>query len=134
MTTCFPEHMVLWMAENTDASMRNISMLRGATVRDPLGWSNYINEALHIFDINADLMSASHHCSRWGDDRVLKVMQAECDLYANLNNQCTRLANSGITINQIPNHDALPEELQQQWHTRGYHGSQRHDSRCIVQR
>lgn len=45
-------------------------------------------------------MFASHHWPRWGNDRVLKVMRAQRDLYANLNNQCLHLANRGITINQ----------------------------------
>ena len=134
MNTYFPEHKALWMAENIVASMHNIYTLRGAPVRDPLRWSKYINEALQKFGVNADLMFASHHWPRWGNDRVQEVMRAQRDLYANLNNQCLHLANRGITINQIHNHYALPEGLQQQWHTRGYHGSQQHNSRGVVQR
>jgi alkyl sulfatase BDS1-like metallo-beta-lactamase superfamily hydrolase len=43
-------------------------------------------------------------------------------------------ANQGVTINQIHNIYELPKGLQQQWHTRGYHGSPEHNSRGVIQR
>ena len=42
-----------------------------------------------------------------------------------MNNQVLHLANQGVTINQIHNVYELPKGLQQQWYTRGYHGSPR---------
>ena len=134
MNTYFPEHKALWMAENVVASLHNIYTLRGAPVRDPLRWSKYISEALYKFGVNADVMFASHHWPRWGNDRVQEVLRAQRDLYANMNNQCLHYANQGVTINQIHNHYELPKGLQQQWHTRGYHGSPEHNSRGVVQR
>ncbi|MEM7145132.1 MAG: alkyl sulfatase dimerization domain-containing protein [Verrucomicrobiota bacterium] len=134
MNTYFPEHKALWMAENVVASLHNIYTLRGAPVRDPLRWSKYIGEALHKFGVNADIMFASHHWPRWGNERIQEVLRAQRDLYASMNNQCLHYANQGITINQIHNHYELPEGLQQQWHTRGYHGSPEHNARGVVQR
>lgn len=134
MNTYFPEHRALWMAENVVASLHNIYTLRGAPVRDPLRWSKYIAEALYKFGMNAEVMFASHHWPRWGNERIQEVLRAQRDLYANMNNQCLHYANRGVTINQIHNLYALPKGLQQQWHTRGYHGSPEHNSRGVVQR
>jgi len=134
MNTYFPEHGALWMAENVVASLHNIYTLRGAPVRNPLRWSKYIGEALHKFGVNAEVMFASHHWPRWGNDRIQEVLRAQRDLYANMNNQCLHYANQGVTINQIHNVYELPKDLQQQWHTRGYHGSPQHNARGVVQR
>jgi alkyl sulfatase BDS1-like metallo-beta-lactamase superfamily hydrolase len=134
MNTYFPEHKALWMAENVVASLHNIYTLRGAPVRDPLRWSKYISEALYQFGVNADVMFASHHWPRWGNDRIQEVLRAQRDLYANMNNQCLHYANQGVTINQIHNVYELPKGLQQQWHTRGYHGSPEHNARGVIQR
>ncbi|MEM8952703.1 MAG: alkyl sulfatase dimerization domain-containing protein [Verrucomicrobiota bacterium] len=134
MNTYFPDHKALWMAENVVASLHNIYTLRGAQVRDALNWSKYIGEALFRFGSSAEVMFASHHWPRWGNDRIQEVLRAQRDLYANMNNQCLHYANQGITINQIHNHYELPKGLQEQWHTRGYHGSPEHNSRGVVQR
>lgn len=134
MNTYFPEHKALWMAENVIASLHNIYTLRGTLVRDPLRWSKSIGEALYRFGGNAEVMFASHHWPRWGNERIQEVLRAQRDLYANMNNQCLHYANQGVTINQIHNVYELPKGLQQQWHTRGYHGSPEHNSRGVVQR
>ena len=134
MNTYFPEHKALWTAENVVASLHNIYTLRGAPVRNPLRWSKYIAEALYNFGLNAEVMFASHHWPRWGNDRIQEVLRAQRDLYANMNNQCLHYANQGVTINEIHNVYELPKGLQQQWHTRGYHGSPEHNSRGVVQR
>ena len=57
------------MAENVTATLHNIYTLRGAQIRDPLGWSKYIGEALYRFGLEAEVMFASHHWPRWGNDR-----------------------------------------------------------------
>ena len=134
MNTYFPEHKALWMAENVVSSLHNIYTLRGAPVRNALRWSKYIAEALFKFGVNAEVMFASHHWPRWGNDRIQEVLRAQRDLYANMNNQCLHYANQGVTINQIHNVYELPTGLQQQWHTRGYHGSPQHNARGVVQR
>jgi alkyl sulfatase BDS1-like metallo-beta-lactamase superfamily hydrolase len=68
MNTYIPERKALWMAENVIASLHNIYTLRGAQVRDPLRWSKYINQALYRFGTEAEVMFASHHWPRWGND------------------------------------------------------------------
>jgi alkyl sulfatase BDS1-like metallo-beta-lactamase superfamily hydrolase len=134
MNTYIPEMKALWMAENVIASLHNIYTLRGAQVRDPLNWSKYIGEALYRFGQDAEVMFASHHWPRWGNDRIQEVLRAQRDLYAHMNNQVLHLANQGVTINQIHNVYELPKSLQEKWYCRGYHGSPQHNSRGVVQR
>ncbi|AFL73396.1 alkyl/aryl-sulfatase [Thiocystis violascens] len=134
MNTWFPDTKVLWMAENVMAGLHNIYTLRGAPVRNALNWSKYLNQSLHLFGTQAEVMFAAHHWPRWGNDRIQDVLRAQRDLYANLNNQVLHLANQGVTINEIHNVYELPKSLQQNWYTRGYHGSPEHNSRGVIQR
>ena len=134
MNTYIPEMKALWMAENVTSTLHNIYTLRGAQVRDPLGWSKYINEALYHFGQEAEVMFASHHWPRWGNDRIQEVLRGQRDLYAHMNNQVLHLANQGVTINEIHNVYEVPRSLQNKWFCRGYHGSPQHNSRGVVQR
>lgn len=134
MNTYIPEMKALWMAENVIASLHNIYTLRGAPVRDPLNWSKYISQALYRFGLEAEVLFASHHWPRWGNDRVQEVLRGQRDLYANMNNQVLNLANQGVTINQIHNVYEVPKGLQAKWFCRGYHGSAEHNSRGVIQR
>ncbi|MHC5023728.1 MAG: alkyl/aryl-sulfatase, partial [Planctomycetota bacterium] len=134
MNTYLPEMKALWMAENVTSTLHNIYTLRGAPVRDALRWSKYINQALYLFGLEAEVMFASHHFPRWGNERIQEVLRGQRDLYANMNNQSLHYANQGVTINQIHNVYKMPKGLQQQWHTRGYHGSPEHNCRGVVNR
>src|SRR6478609_7082145 len=134
MNTYIPDMKALWMAENVIASLHNIYTLRGAQVRDPLRWSKYINEALYLFGLKAEVMFASHHWPRWGNERVQEVLRDQRDLYAHMNNQVLHFANQGVTINQIHNVYKLPKSILQKWHCRGYHGSAENNARGVIQR
>lgn len=133
MNTYIPDMKALWMAENVTATLHNIYTLRGAPIRDALLWSKYISEALYRFGTEAEVIIASHHFPRWGNDRVQEILRAQRDLYAHMNNQVLDLANQGVTINEIHNVYQLPKSLQDQWHCRGYHGSPEHNSRGVIQ-
>jgi alkyl sulfatase BDS1-like metallo-beta-lactamase superfamily hydrolase len=134
MNTYIPDMKALWMAENVIASLHNIYTLRGAPVRDPLRWSKYIGEALYRFGLEAEVMFASHHWPRWGNERIQEVLRGQRDLYAHMNNQVLHLANQGVTINEIHNVYEVPKGLQNKWFCRGYHGSPQHNSRGVIQR
>jgi alkyl sulfatase BDS1-like metallo-beta-lactamase superfamily hydrolase len=134
MNTYFPDMKALWMAENVVASIHNIYTLRGALIRDPLVWSKKISEALYLFGQEAEVMFASHHWPRWGNERIQQVLRAHRDTYANIHNGVMNLANKGITVNEIQNVYEVPESLQQQWAVRSYHGSVEHNARGIINR
>jgi alkyl sulfatase BDS1-like metallo-beta-lactamase superfamily hydrolase len=134
MNTYFPDKKLLWMAENVTSTFHNIYTLRGAPVRDALRWSKYINEALHLFGKEAEVMFASHHWPRWGNERIQEVLRGQRDLYANINNQTLHLANQGVTINQVHNVYKTPKGISDNWFNRGYHGSPEHNSRGVINR
>ena len=134
MNTYIPEWKALWMAENVTAVIHNIYTLRGALVRDALAWSKYISQALYLYGQEAEVMFASHHWPRWGNDRLQEVLRGQRDAYAHLNNQVLHLANQGVTINQVHNVYEVPESLQKQWFARSYHGSVENNSRAIINR
>ena len=92
-------------------------------MRNPLNWSKYLNQSLHLFGTQAEVMFAAHHWPRWGNGRIQEVLRAQRDLYANLNNQVLHLANQGVTINEVHNVYEMPKSLQDKWYARGYHGS-----------
>jgi alkyl sulfatase BDS1-like metallo-beta-lactamase superfamily hydrolase len=134
MNTFFPDKKLLWMAENINGCMHNIYTLRGAQVRDALRWSKYINRVIYMWGPDVEVMFASHHWPRWGNDRVLEVLRGQRDTYANMNNQVLFYANQGVTINQIHNVYETPKGIAQNWFNRGYHGSPEHNSRGVIQR
>jgi alkyl sulfatase BDS1-like metallo-beta-lactamase superfamily hydrolase len=134
MNTYFPDMKAFWAAENITATIHNIYTLRGALVRDALEWSKQINRALYLFGQDVEVMFASHSWPRWGNDRIQEVLRAQRDTYGNLNNGVLRLANQGVTINQIHNVYQVPKSLQQQWSARSYHGSVEHNSRAVINR
>jgi alkyl sulfatase BDS1-like metallo-beta-lactamase superfamily hydrolase len=122
------------MAENVTNTIHNIYTLRGAQVRDALAWSKFISRALYLFGQEAEVMFASHHWPRWGNDRVQEVLKGQRDAYAHLNNQVLHYANQGVTINQIHNVYRVPKSLEDSWYARGYHGSPQHNSRGVLNR
>ena len=134
MNTWFPEMNALWTAENVTGVLHNIYTLRGTAVRDALAWSKYINLALYEYGKQAEVMFASHHWPRWGNERIQEVLKGQRDLYANMNNQVLHFANQGVTINEIHNVYEMPEGIGNQWYNRGYHGSPEHNSRGVIQR
>ncbi len=134
MNTYFPDMKLLWTAENVTGVFHNIYTLRGAPVRDALRWSKYINAALQLFGKEAEVMFASHHWPRWGNERIQEVLRGQRDLYANINNQVLHLANQGVTINQIHNVYETPKGIARNWFNRGYHGSPEHNSRGVINR
>ena len=125
MHTWFPKDKVYWTAEDVTGTFHNIYTLRGALVRNALVWSKYINEGLYRYGKRAEVMIASHHWPRWGNERVQEVLRGQRDLYANINNQVLHLANQGVTINEIHNVYETPKGIAELWSNRGYHGSPR---------
>ncbi|MCZ6642532.1 MAG: MBL fold metallo-hydrolase [Gammaproteobacteria bacterium] len=132
MNTYIPGMKALWMAENVVGSVHNIYTLRGAQVRDSLRWSKYINKALYDYGQEAEVMFASHHWPRWGNDRLQQVLRDQRDIYAHMNNQVLHHVNQGVTINEIHNVYESPASLEKGWTTGFYHGSRENNSRGIV--
>ena len=134
MNTWFPDFQAFWAAENVTGSIHNVYTLRGAPVRDALGWSKHINAALYRFGQQAQVMFASHNWPRWGNERIQEVLRVQRDVYANLHNAVMHAANDGVTINEIHNEYRLPDSLHGHWAAHSYHGSEAHNARAVINR
>jgi alkyl sulfatase BDS1-like metallo-beta-lactamase superfamily hydrolase len=133
MNTWFPEWKAFWAGENVTATIHNIYTLRGAPVRNALNWSKEINAAIYNFP-EMEVLFASHSWPRWGNARIMEVLRAQRDLYANMNNQALHLANQGVSINQVHNVYEVPKSLQRQWAARSYHGAVKNNVRAVINR
>src|SRR4051794_8054979 len=135
MNFLFPDHRALCLAENATHNLHNILTLRGAVVRDALGWSRYIAEALDLFGPRADVAFASHHWPTWGQERIATFLTQQRDLYAYLHDQTLRLMNQGHTGLEAAEliDGQLPPALDAAWHTHGYYGSVSHNVKAVYQ-
>lgn len=130
----FPKHRALCMAENATHTLHNLLTLRGAVVRDPHVWSQYLTEAIARFGPRTDVLFASHHWPTWGSEEVTEFLSLQRDLYGYLHDQTLRLINSGCTGAEAAENFPLPPALVNAWHTHGYYGSVSHNVKAIAQR
>ncbi|MDR5699861.1 alkyl/aryl-sulfatase [Agromyces aerolatus] len=129
-----PRYRALCMAENATHTLHNLLTLRGAIVRDPHGWSQYLTEAIERFSDRSDVVFASHHWPTWGTDKIRHFLGIQRDLYGYLHDQTLRLLNQGYQGAEIAEMIQLPPALEQAWSTHGYYGSVSHDVKAIYQR
>ena len=134
MNIFFPEWRALCMAENCTANMHNLYTLRGAQIRDALEWSKYIDESLRIYGPDSDVMFASHHWPRWGVEEIADYLSSQRDSYRYVHDQTLRLANLGLTMNEIAEELTMPATLGQEWFNRDYYGTISHNSKAVYQR
>jgi alkyl sulfatase BDS1-like metallo-beta-lactamase superfamily hydrolase len=129
-----PQLGALCMAENATHVLHNILTIRGAQVRDPRAWSQYLREAIALFGDRTEVVFASHHWPTWGRERALRFLEEQADLYAYLHDQTLRLMNRGFTGIEIAEGFELPPVLENAWHARGYYGSVSHNVKAVYQR
>ncbi len=133
MNFYFPDRRALCMAENATHNLHNLLTLRGAVVRNPHTWANYLTEAIALFAGKSDVLFASHHWPTFGLDRIAAFLTQQRDLYAYLHDQTLRLLNQGYTGLEIAEMIELPPALRAAWHARGYYGSVSHNVKAIYQ-
>ncbi|WP_370185378.1 alkyl/aryl-sulfatase [Rhodococcus wratislaviensis] len=134
MHSYFPRYRALCMAENATHTLHNLLTLRGAVVRDPHGWSRYLNEAIDLFGHKSDVMFAPHHWPKWGNEKVVAHLAIHRDLYGYLHDQTLRMINKGMTGAEIAEVIELPPAITKTWSTHGYYGSVSHNVKAIYQR
>ncbi|HET9676070.1 MAG TPA: alkyl sulfatase dimerization domain-containing protein, partial [Solirubrobacterales bacterium] len=130
----FPDHRVLCIAENATHTMHNTLTLRGALVRDPHVWAQYLDESIELFGADSDVLFAGHHWPLWGSERIVDYLSKQRDLYGYLHDQTLRLLNKGLTGREIAEELELSPELAAEWHCRGYYGSVSHNVKAVYQR
>ncbi|WP_212748938.1 alkyl/aryl-sulfatase [Nocardia cyriacigeorgica] len=134
MLVYFPDFRALCAAEDATHTFHNLLTLRGAVVRDPHGWANYLTETIDLFGGEAEVVFASHHWPTWGNERVVEFLSTQRDLYAYVHDQTLRLMNKGLTGPEIAEAIELPPSLENAWSAHGYYGSLSHNVKAIYQR
>jgi alkyl sulfatase BDS1-like metallo-beta-lactamase superfamily hydrolase len=129
-----PERGALYVAETATHTLHNLLTLRGAQVRDALGWSKYLNETIELFAEGSEVVFHGHHWPTWGRERVVEMLRAHRDLYRYLHDQTLRLMNRGYTPTEIAAEIELPPSLAETWSCRGYYGTVSHNVRAVYQR
>jgi alkyl sulfatase BDS1-like metallo-beta-lactamase superfamily hydrolase len=130
----FPDRGWLCTAENCTHTMHNLVPIRGALVRDALKWSKYIGEMIEMFGADVQLMFASHHWPRWGNDDVNAYLRIQRDLYRWMHDQTMRFANHGYTAVEIAEMLTMPADFLADSHTVGYYGQLAHNVKAVHQR
>ncbi|MER1978445.1 alkyl/aryl-sulfatase [Pseudocitrobacter faecalis] len=121
------EKKMIEAAEDVTHTLHNTYSLRGAKIRDPLAWSKYINDVINRWGGDAEIIIAQHHWPTWGNNNVVNLMKSQRDMYRYINDQTLRLANKGLTRDEIADNFKLPSGLANAWASRGYYGSVSHD-------
>jgi alkyl sulfatase BDS1-like metallo-beta-lactamase superfamily hydrolase len=134
MNFFFPDNGWLCTAENCTHNMHNLVPIRGALVRDALKWSKYIGELIELVGPRVELMFASHHWPRWGNDDVVAYLRLQRDLYRWIHDQTMRFANHGYNAVEIAELLSLPPEFAEHAHTTGYYGHLAHNVKAVYQR
>jgi alkyl sulfatase BDS1-like metallo-beta-lactamase superfamily hydrolase len=122
-----PEMKALCTAEDAVHTLHNTYTLRGARIRDPLAWSKYLNQALHRWGGEVEVLYAPHHWPVWGRERVVEHLKKHRDVYRYIHDQTVRLMNHGYTMTEIAEMFQLPRSLEKVWSVRGYYGSVNHN-------
>lgn len=131
-----PRWQLLFNSELITAKLHNIYTLRGAETRDALGWSKYINRIIHVWGSKIEHMTGPHGPTFSGREKINEFLRLQRDNYGFLHNQTMKLANNGVTLQDIGQsvEDRVPKSLSRVWHTRGYHGTYSHNARGVLNR
>jgi linear primary-alkylsulfatase len=132
-TFYLPKQNAFCGAELVSRNMHNVYTLRGAKVRNALGWSGFIDEAIDLYGDKADVYFASHHWPIWGQDKIVDFLKQQRDTYKFIHDQTLRLANSGFTPLEIAEKIQLPQSLQNTFSNRGYYGTVSHNVKAVYQ-
>lgn len=117
----------LTAAENCCHTLHNTYTLRGAPIRDPQAWSQYLNETIDRWGHRAEVLYGMHHWPVWGTEEILRTLRNGRDAYRFINDQTLRLANHGYTPEEIAETLEFPPELAREWSLRGYYGTVAHN-------
>lgn len=133
MNVYMPASRTFLAAEIATCSLHNILTPRGAKVRDALGWSGFLNEALNLYGGRSDIIISSHCWPRFGQSEVKGTLLGQRDNYRYLHDQTVRMMNKGMTQAEIAEALKAPPAIANQWFNKGYYGTYSHNSKAIYQ-
>lgn len=129
-----PHIKALCSAETATSTLHNVQTLRGAKVRDAKAWADYLTETLRLWGDDVEVLFASHHWPRFGNDVIRTHLGNQRDAYKYIHDQTVRRMNKGETPTEIAEGLVLPPALQDDWSVRGYYGTVSHNSKAVYDR
>ncbi|MCL5281231.1 MAG: MBL fold metallo-hydrolase [Planctomycetes bacterium] len=134
MHVFFPAYGAFCPGENVSHTMHNLLTSRGAKVRDPKAFAQYIDEAIDLFGSQIQVLIGTHHWPVWGKQRCLQILESQRDMYRFFNDQVIRMINEGKNMEEIAEEFELPRNLDREFYNRGYYGSKNHNVKAVFQR
>jgi len=135
MNNYIPEYKAFWAAENCTGTLHNLYPIRGAQVRDSLGWWKFTEIAAEKYGKDAQVVFQSHN---WHHENtpenpnaVVEFLRNNAAIYKTLHDQTLRYANEGNTPAEIAKKIRIPDKLQNAWYIRPYYGSYEVNARAV---
>lgn len=131
LTFYLPQYKALCLAELANQSMHQLVSVRGTRVRDALAWADHLRAAARDYGVSMDAVFVSHGWPHWED--AAAYVENQADIYQYVHDQTLRMANEGLTPDEIADRLKLPPELAGKWYDRGYYGNVAHNARAVYQ-
>lgn len=125
-----PQLKALTVSENAIHTMHNTYTLRGAHIRDPLKWSQSLQDTLERWGDQAEVLYAGHFWPVWGQTEIVRHLSMARDGYRLINDETLRLANKGLSPEEIAETIKFPPDLQGYWGMRGHYGTLYHNAKA----
>lgn len=129
----YPQFKIFNASEVISHHIHNLYTLRGAKVRDARKWWKAIDSIISTYGDSIEILIAQHHWPKWGNKKIIELLEKERDAYKFLHDQSLRLANQGYNPVEISEEVKLPKSLEKEWYLRDYYGSFNHNSKAIYQ-
>lgn len=134
MLIYFPQFKALASAEDLTHTLHNLYTLRGAQIRDANQWWKTINEAIDRYGDKVEVIFAQHHWPKWDNNKIVRYMQKQRNIFKYIHDQSLRLINQGYTPIEVAETIQVPDAIAKEWYNRGYYGSINHDAKAVYQK
>lgn len=92
----YPQFKIFNASEVISHHIHNLYTLRGAKVRDARKWWKAIDSIISTYGDSIEILIAQHHWPKWGNKKIIELLEKERDAYKFLHDQSLRLAKSRI--------------------------------------
>lgn len=133
MNVFIPSESALCIAENCTGTLHNLYTLRGAQVRDPEKWANYLDQTVSLFGEQATSVFSTHNWPRFGEE-IVPYLQSQRDCYQYIKDQTLRLMSQGYTLDEVGRMVTLPRELSDRFFNGEFYGTVSHNAKAVYQK
>lgn len=133
MNVYIPSENALCIAENCTATLHNLYTLRGAQVRDPEKWADYLDATIDLFGKTATSIFSTHNWARF-DEEIVPYMQSQRDCYQYIKDQTLRLMSMGYTMDEVGSLVTLPKSLSDNFFNGEFYGTVSHNAKAVYQK